>query len=70
MEWLLKFLRVVICFLGKFADPIKRIASHLLNTNYLKGKYLQEQNVHAEINYSVVCPKCHQLHNTDNKLKD
>ena len=33
MEWLLKFLRVVFCFLGKFADPIKRIASHLPNTN-------------------------------------
>ena len=28
MEWLLKFLVVVIWFLGKFANLIKRIASH------------------------------------------
>lgn len=65
MEWLLKFFGVVTYFLGKFADLVKWIASQLPNINYLRAKYLQEQIVQAEINYNVLCPKCHQLHNID-----
>ena len=51
MEWLLKFLGVIICFLGKFADTTKWLASYLPNINYLKAKYLQEQIVQAEIKF-------------------
>ena len=69
MDRLLKLLEVVICFLGKFPDTIKRIASHLPNTNYLRAKYLQEQIVQADTNYSVVWPKCHRLHNIDKNWK-
>ena len=47
MEWLLKFLGVFY-FLGKFADPIKQIASHLPNTNYLRVKYIYKNKLYRQ----------------------
>lgn len=63
VQWLLKFLAVLLTYLGRYSNKISRIAKAFPSTLYLRAKYLNDKMCAVPIVLKVVCPTCHSLYN-------
>ncbi len=62
VEWLLKFLAVLLTYLGSYANKIADIARIFPPTLYLRTKYLKDKLRTIPVVHKVVCPTCHSLY--------
>ena len=63
VSWLIKFLCVLLRFLGRRCERVAQIAASLPQSLYLLGQYTTEQSaVIPNVMHYVVCPECHSLY--------
>lgn len=62
-QWLLKFLSILLLFLGRYSVKIAELAAAFPSTVYLRAKYLRGQVPSYPILTRVVCNVCHALYN-------
>ena len=62
VKWLLKFLVVLLTFLGRYSDKISEIARAFPCTLFLRTKYIREKVSVPPIFQKVACRNCHSLH--------
>lgn len=62
VSWLIKFLCVLLRFLGRRCGRVAQIAARLPQSLYLLGRYTIEQSAVTNVMHYVVCPECHSLY--------
>ena len=62
VTWLIKFLCVLLHYLGRRCERVARIADGLPQTLYLLNRYSLEQSAAANIVHYVVCRECDALY--------
>ena len=62
MKWLLKFLVVLLRYLGKYSTKLTEIADHLPQSLYQYESSLRSITPDIDIKKDVVCPKCESLY--------
>lgn len=62
IEWLLKFLVVLLTFLGRYSGKISEIARAVPSTLFLRTKYIREKVSILPIFRKVACRYCHSLY--------
>ncbi|SMN01974.1 hypothetical protein SPONN_281 [uncultured Candidatus Thioglobus sp.] len=61
--WLLKFLVVLLTFLGKYSDKISNIAEAVPSSLFLRNKFICDRMFIPPIRLRIVCRNCHSLCN-------
>ena len=63
VSWLIKFIYVLLHFLGSKCERVARIAEGLSQSLYLLSRYSSEQSAAANIVHYIVCRECDALYN-------
>ena len=62
MKWLLKFLVVLLRYLGKYSTKLTEIADYLPQSLYQYESSLRSITPDIDIKKNVVCPNCESLY--------